>query len=101
MSAGRFYVRGGTARVFANRWRVGAALGYGEDNYDFSGSSGFGGLRPWDRIQEFRFSMPVQYFASDRWTVYAIPSLRFNAETGASLSDGKKGGLLAGASYRI
>jgi outer membrane receptor protein involved in Fe transport len=101
MSAARVFASVGTSRVFASRWRVGAALGFGEDDYDFAGSSGFGGLDPWRRIREFRVSVPVQYFANERWTVYAIPSLRFNAESGASLSDGINGGLLAGAAYRF
>ena len=101
MSAGRAFVSGGVGRVFAGRWRVGASLGYGEDHYDFSGYSGFGGLDPWDRIREFRIGVPLQYFVNEHWTVYAIPSLRFNAESGASLSDGRNGGLLAGASYKI
>jgi outer membrane receptor protein involved in Fe transport len=101
MSAGRVFVSGGLGRVFARRWRAGAALGYGEDHYDFSGSSGFGGLDPWDRIRELRISFPLQYFANEHWTVYAIPSLRFNAESGASLNDGRNGGLIAGAAYKI
>jgi len=99
MSTGRALISAALGRVFAGRWRVSAALGYGEDHYDFSGSSGFGGLDPWDRIREVRFSVPLQYFANDDWTVYAIPALRFNAESGASLSDGSNGGLLAGAAY--
>ncbi len=101
MSAGRVFVSGGLGRVFARRWRVGAALGYGEDHYDFSGSSGFGGLDPWNRIREFRISVPLQYFANEHWTVYAIPSLRYNAESGASLNDGRNGGLIAGAAYKV
>ncbi|MFZ0256829.1 MAG: hypothetical protein WAN46_14565 [Gammaproteobacteria bacterium] len=101
MSVTRVFVSGGTARVFAGRWRVGAALGYGEEDYGFSGSSGFGGLDPWNRIREFSVSAPMQYFANERWTVFAIPSLRFDAESGASLSDGMNSGLLAGAAYRF
>lgn len=101
MSAARVFASGGASRVFASRWRVGATLGFGEDDYGFVGSSGLGGLDPWRRIREFRVGVPVQYFANERWTVYAIPSLRFNAESGASLSDGMNGGLLAGAAYRF
>ena len=97
MSAGRAFVSGGAGRVFAGRWRVGAALGYGEDHYDFSGSSGFGGLDPWDRIREFRISVPLQYFAIEYWTVSAIPSLRYTAESGAGRHVGRKGGRCAGA----
>jgi outer membrane receptor protein involved in Fe transport len=101
MSAARFFVSGGGAKVLRDRWRLGATLGYGEDDYDFSGSSGFGGLDPWDRVREFRAGVSAQYFANDEWTLYAIPSVRFNAESGASFDDGINGGLLAGASYRV
>ena len=101
MSAGRYFISGGLGKVFASRWRVSGAIGYGEDRYDFSGSSGFAALDPWERIRELRFSVPVQYFANSDWTVYAIPSLRFNAESGADLNDGTNGGLITGAAYRV
>jgi outer membrane receptor protein involved in Fe transport len=65
------------------------------------GSSGFGGLDPWNRIREFRVDVPIQYFTDNRWTVFATPSLRFDAEAGASLIDGMNGGLIAGAAYRF
>jgi outer membrane receptor protein involved in Fe transport len=101
MSAQRFFASAGASRMFADRWRVGAAIGYGEDRYDFAGATGFGALDPWDRIRELRLSMSLQYFAGDAWTFYAIPSLRFNAESGASLSDGQTVAVLAGAAYRV
>jgi outer membrane receptor protein involved in Fe transport len=80
---------------------LGISLGYGEDDYDFSGSGGFGGLDPWGRVRDLRVSVPVQYAVNDAWTLYGIPSLRFNAESGASLGDGQTAGLLAGAAYRV
>jgi hypothetical protein len=101
MSAGRYFVSGGLGKVFGGRWRLGVSLNYGEDRYNFSGSNGFGALDPWDRTRELQFSMPLQYFTNQGWTVYAIPSVRFNAQSGASLNDGKIGGLIAGASYRV
>jgi len=100
MSASRFFASGGVGKRFG-RWRLGATLGYGETDYSFTGSTGFGGLDPWDRVRNLRVSVPIQYFANDSWTLYAIPSLRFNAESGASLDDGKSGGVLAGAAYRV
>jgi len=101
MSAGRFFVSGGVGKMFYGRWRLGASLGYGETDYSFSGTTGFGGLDPWNRIRDLRLSLPIRYFASESWTLYAIPSLRYNAESGASLSDGRNGGVLAGATYRV
>lgn len=101
MSVDRLFVSAGGSRVFGDGWRIGGSLGYGEDHYDFSGASGFGGPDPWGRIREVRISMPVQYLGDEHWTFYAIPSLRFNAESGASLSDGRNGGVIAGAVYRV
>ena len=97
----RFFAGAAGAQVYGGVWRIGASLGYGEDHYDFSGASGFGGLDPWGEIRELRVGVPVQYFANEDWTFYAIPSLRFNAETGASLGDGQSGGVIAGAAYRV
>jgi hypothetical protein len=37
----------------------------------------------------------------ERWTLFAVPSLRWAAEDGASLDDGAFGGILAAASYRF
>jgi outer membrane receptor protein involved in Fe transport len=101
MQVDRFFVEGGVSRVWAGGWRLGISLGYGEDDYDFSGSGGFGGLDPWGRVRDLRVSVPVQYAVNDAWTLYGIPSLRFNAESGASLGDGQTAGLLAGAAYRV
>lgn len=101
ITVSRYFVEAGGARMFASGWRVGFSLGYGEDSYDFSGSTGFGGLAPWGRIRDLRVSAPLQYALDDEWSFYAIPSLRFNAETGASLGDGQTTGLLAGATYRV
>lgn len=101
MQVNRWFVEAGGSRKWAGAWRLGISLGYGEDDYDFSGSAGFGGLDPWGRIRDLRLSAPVQYAVDDAWTLYGIPSLRFNAESGASLGDGQTAGLLAGAAYRV
>jgi outer membrane receptor protein involved in Fe transport len=101
MQVSPFFVEGGGSKRLASGWRLGVSLGYGEDDYDFSGSAGFGGLDPWGRVRDLRVSAPIQYVLDDAWTLYGIPSLRFNAESGASLGDGQTAGLLAGAAYRV
>ncbi len=90
-----------TSRRLDDRTRIGFSLGYGEDRYDFSGSVGFGGLAPWDRIRQATAGASVFHKLDERWTFYGIPSVRFNAENGASWNDGQTLGLLAGASYRF
>ncbi|MEJ2309891.1 MAG: hypothetical protein P8Z31_04455 [Gammaproteobacteria bacterium] len=97
----RYYVSLAVSRQFTDRLNMGLALGYGVDSYDFSGESGFGAIAPWERIRETRLSLPIRYFASREWTLFAVPSLRYQAEEGASLDDGQTGGLLAGAIYRF
>lgn len=97
----RSFIEGGISRAWASGWRAKLSVGYGEDEYDFSGNAGFGGSDPWGRVRELRFSAFLQYAFDDRWTLFGIPSLRFNAEPGASLNDGRTEGLLAGAGYRL
>lgn len=97
----RSFIEGGISRAWASGWRAKLSVGYGEDEYDFSGNAGFGGSDPWGRVRELRFSAFLQYAFDDRWTLFGIPSLRFNAESGASLNDGRTEGLLAGAGYRV
>ena len=97
----RIYLSGSASRMVQGRWRLSMALSYGYEGYDFSGGSGFGGLDPWDKVQEFRASLPLQYIGGEKWRFFAVPSLRLHAETGASTGDGVNGGLLAGAAYRV
>lgn len=97
----RSFIQGGGNQTLTDDWQFGVSVGYGADHYDFSGASGFGGLDPWEVVHEFRMSVPLRYVASDRWRFFGIPSLRFNAESGASFSDGATVGVLAGAAYRV
>lgn len=97
----RLFVRGAASRKLNDALRVGLSLGLGQDRYDFSGASGFAGLDPWKRVRRLRASIPVQYAMNDEWRLFVSPSVRFDAESDASLGDGRTVGLLVGASYRV
>ena len=71
----RYFVSLSLARQLSSSLRVGAELGYGEARYDFSGV-GFGGADPWGTVREVRLSLPLRYAATDRWSLFAIPSIR-------------------------
>ena len=101
VSVDRYFASLAVGRQVSDRLRIGLEFGYGEDSYDFSGTTGFGALDPWGEIREMRISLPMRYFASREWMLFAVPSLRYQAERGASLDDGRTGGLLAGATYRF
>ena len=96
----RFFVQGGVSYSAGPRRRISFAVGAGQDKYDFSGDLG-NGNEPWDRIDQLRFSIPVTWGIDEQWTVFAIPTLRFYGESGASSGDSATGGALVAASYRI
>jgi hypothetical protein len=81
--------------------RLGLSAGYGERRYDFSGEGDFTGLDPWSDVRDLRVSGSLSWQADERWNLFAVPTVRWDAERGASLDDAVVGGLLAAASYRF
>lgn len=100
-SVNRFFIQGGATHSPNPDRRVTISIGYGRYSYDFSGTGGLAGLSPWRDIDMLRFSLPVSYRLHDKGTLFLLPSLRFAAESSASLSDGASGGGLVGFSYRV
>lgn len=88
-------------RAVTDNLRLGLAAGLGEQRYRFSGDGGFSGLRPWDDVRDARVSASVLWQPTDRWDLFAIPTLRWDAEAGASLGDGQIAGLITAASYKF
>jgi len=97
----RFYIEGGATYMPDFRRSTSLAVGYGYDDYGFSGSTGFGALSPWGNVNNIRFSVPLRYTFSRSWTVLVLPTLRSTAESGADFSDGITGGGFAGFIYRV
>ncbi|MDY6955135.1 MAG: hypothetical protein SWE60_26835, partial [Thermodesulfobacteriota bacterium] len=97
----RLFLQGGLSHATKHGSSISLALGCGFDGYDFSGDSGFAGLRPWDRIHSFRFSVPVRVKRDDHWTLFVIPTVRATAESGSDFHEALSGGGLAGASFRF
>ena len=87
------------SRQFGRRWGSGVSVGYGEDRYDFDATGV--GFSPWGDIRSLEFSVPVRYLADNKWALFGLPVLRYSAERGSSLGDGREYGLIAGASYRF
>jgi outer membrane receptor protein involved in Fe transport len=101
VSVDRAYASLSASNRLDDNTRIGFSLGYGEDRYDFAGNGALAGLSPWDRIRRAKVGASLFHQINDRWTAYALPSVQFDAEKGASLSDGRSLGLLAGASYKF
>ena len=97
-SVDRGIVKFESARRFGQKWFTGISLGYEEDKYDFSNSA----INPlWGDIRTFQLGVSMRYLASDKWTLFGLPILRYTTEKGVDLDEGREIGLLAGASYRF
>jgi hypothetical protein len=83
------------------RLRITFSGSYNYYNYDFSGSQGFAGLRPWRNVNISNNSMRVSYAVTQQWGVFAMPIISYGAESGAPFWDSFTIGGLAGVSYRF
>jgi len=70
-------------------------------HFDFSGSQGFAGLRPWRNVSISNNSMRVSYAVTQQWGVFAMPVISYGAESGAPFWDSFTIGGVAGVSYRF
>jgi hypothetical protein len=95
-------IRVSLSHGFTNDVRLGLNLGYGETWYDFNrAGAGLGAQAPWSSIRTARVGISLNSRIGERWTLFAVPSLRWAAEHGASLDDGAFGGVMVAASYRF
>jgi hypothetical protein len=97
----RWFVQPGAGYAWDRRNSVSVALGAGENRYDFSASTDIGGGKPWRNIRDVRVSAPIRLAPAEKVDVIVIPSVRWNAESGAALNDGRTEGVLAGGTWRF
>ena len=100
-SVNRYFVQAGLTYAMDPQKSVSLALGYGLDDYDFSGNSNFAEPDPWGNVHSMRLSLPVRWGLDREWTLFFVPTVRVASESGASLSDSLFGGGFAGFTYRI
>ena len=97
----RTYIQPSIGYAWDRRNSVSLSMGYGSSDYSFSSESTIDGYAPWGRIEDFRLSVPVRFALGERSDAIVIPSIRSHAEAGASLSDGRTEGVIAGMSWRF
>jgi outer membrane receptor protein involved in Fe transport len=97
----RASIEAGLAYASGPRDSIGLSLGYTADDYRFDGSTGLGGLEPWGSLHEYRVSLSWRKGFGERVDAFAIPSLRWTAESGADFGDAMTAGLIAGVNYRV
>ncbi len=99
-SVTRAVVEAGFRYAWGPARSVGISLGYRFDGYTFGGAGVFG-PDAWGNVHSLRLAAPVLWSFDERWTLFAVPTIRATAEGGASLEDGVSGGVLGGISYRF
>lgn len=96
-SANRGFLRASGLYRMENGVSVGLSASFGQLNYDFTGL----GNEPWDTINDVRISVPIRYPVNERATVFVAPSLRFDYQDGATMSDGQSWGAFGGVSWKF
>jgi hypothetical protein len=77
---------------------VSLSVGYDWNDYEFSGLSGGS---PWGDVHTLKLGTPVRWGIDEHWTLFVVPTIRWNAEDGANWGKALSGGGFAGFSYRF
>lgn len=100
-SVSRGFFQGSLGYAWDRRTSVSLSVGAGSSDYDFSPQAAIDGLQPWERIEDYRVSVPIRFAPSENTNVILIPSVRTAAETGASLDRGRTEGFIGGISWKL
>ena len=100
-SVSRGSVQAGLGYAWDRRTSVSLSFGAGRSDYDFSPRATIAGEQPWNRIEDYRISVPLRFSPTQSSSVIVIPSIRTSAATNASLQDGRTEGVLAGVSWNL
>ena len=99
-----FHISGGIP-IYNNNDDLFVALtaSYQLHSYNFSGGAAgsFVGLNPWDDIHTGNLGAFISWKFTDKWKLFALPSVRTTGESGAHFSDTITGAALLGASYKF
>lgn len=87
ISMDHYEISAGLDQQLSNQFKTGVGVSYSLQDYDFSGSSGFGGLKPWEEIHTFSVSTSLTYSPDRNWSILISPFVESSAESGADDSE--------------
>lgn len=99
VSMDQYAITAGLDHKLSEQLKTGVGVGYTLQDYDFSGSSGFGGLKPWEEIHTFSVSTSITYSPDRNWSILISPFVESSAESGADDSESYSYGGFIFASY--
>lgn len=100
-SVTRWFIQPSVGYAWSRRTSVSLAVGAGESSYKFSDEVSIAGEQPWDRIRDYRVSIPMRFAIGESFSGIVIPSIRSYAEASADLADGRSEGLITGVSWQL
>ncbi|MDF7809011.1 hypothetical protein P4E94_16305 [Pontiellaceae bacterium B12219] len=93
----RFVVEGMYGRMWSYDSFIALSVGGGQDDYHFSE----GVPDYWNNINNYRIGLYSRWRLSDKWVLFAAPSVRAYAEENVDPLDGLTGAFFGGASYKF
>ncbi|MCZ6543004.1 MAG: hypothetical protein O6768_05005 [Planctomycetota bacterium] len=72
---------------------------YALDQYDFTGATRLGGVRPWEDIHTLGFAALFRWTVRNDWFISSGPVVQFSRETGADWDDSLIGGAVVSATH--
>ena len=97
----RWFISAGLDYGWSLRDSIGVSVGGGNSSYEFNDLSGFGGGKPWSKIEDARVTLTWRFGFGETGTFFLIPTARVDGEKGASSGDSTTYGLYAAAAWRI
>ncbi|MDJ0623083.1 MAG: DUF6268 family outer membrane beta-barrel protein [Desulfocapsaceae bacterium] len=95
----QYEIEAGLDYQLSKQLETGIGVSYTMQEYDFSGTSGFGGLNPWEDIHTFAVTASLTYSPDQNWSILFSPFVESSAESGADDSESYSYGGFIFASY--
>ena len=81
------FLRFKASRSISPTTSIGLNLKYDVDDYDFTGTTDFGGTQPWNDVRRFGVGIPIFARFENNWALGISPSVDWLQENGADSGD--------------
>lgn len=96
MSIDRLGFKFGMVRGLVGGSSIGGNFNYTQSDYSFSDVPAAGGFHPWDAVDQWQASLQYRYAINRASSLFLMPSVSSNRESGVSLSDSVEFGAIFG-----
>jgi hypothetical protein len=97
VSAGRGAFRLDLTKTISATTTLDCSLSYDHQAWEFTGTTGLGGLNPWDDVTTLVLDAKITHTINDEWLIYGGPMIAWSRQDGADDGDA----LIAGGSIGI